>query len=67
MFLFSMTTQARMHKNNPRGKKMKLGWSVLLHPPYLPDLVPTHFYRFWIMGKGFDVKKKTTKKQTMFK
>ncbi|CAK9818965.1 Histone-lysine N-methyltransferase SETMAR [Anthophora quadrimaculata] len=42
-----------------RQKLLQLGWDVLPHPPYSPDLVPSdfHLFRFlqnFLNGKKFD-------------
>ncbi|CAD5228325.1 unnamed protein product [Bursaphelenchus xylophilus] len=42
-----------------RGKLAEMGWEMLDHPPYSPDISPTDFHLFrglehWIRGKKFD-------------
>ena len=38
---------ARTHTARVMQKNLlELGWSVLLHPPYSPDLVPTDYHLF---------------------
>ncbi|KOX75124.1 Histone-lysine N-methyltransferase SETMAR [Melipona quadrifasciata] len=42
-----------------RQKLLELGWDVLSHPPYLPDLAPSDFYLFrslqnFLNGKNFN-------------
>ena len=42
-----------------RQKLLQLGWEVLIHPPYSPDIVPFDFYLFWslqnsLVGKNFN-------------
>jgi len=29
-----------------RQKLMELGWELMLHPPYSPDLAPSDYYLF---------------------
>lgn len=41
-----------------RQKLLELGWDVLPHPPYSPDLAPSDYYLFWslqnsLSGKTF--------------
>jgi hypothetical protein len=31
---------------------VNLGWTVVSHPPYSPDLVPSDFHPFWPMNDG---------------
>ena len=38
---------ARPHKSLVTRKKLlELGWEVILHPPYSPDLAPSDYYLF---------------------
>ena len=42
-----------------RQKLLQLGWEVLIHPPYSPDIAPSGFHRFWSLqnslnGKNFN-------------
>ena len=44
-----------------REKLLELGWEILPHPPYSPDLAPTNFHLFRSLqnslnGKQFDSK-----------
>ena len=41
-----------------RQKPLELGWEVLIHPPYSPDIAPLNFHLFWSLqnslnGKNF--------------
>jgi histone-lysine N-methyltransferase SETMAR len=37
------------HKSlNPRGNR-QIGWTVLHHPPYSPDLAPSDFHLFGLL------------------
>lgn len=46
MLFFLMATQGCVYSKGNTGNISKLGGSFLLHPPYLPDFVPTHYYPF---------------------
>ena len=40
-------------------KLLQLGWEVLTHPPYSPDIAPSDFHLFWslqnsLSGKNFN-------------
>ena len=42
-----------------RQKLLRLGWEVLIHPPYSPDIAPPDFHLFqslqnYLNGKNFD-------------
>ena len=42
-----------------RQKLLRLGWKVMLHPPYSPDLAPSDYYLFrslqeFLNGKTFN-------------
>ena len=42
-----------------RQKLLQLGWEVLVHPQYSPDIEPSDFYLFWslensLTGKDFN-------------
>ena len=38
---------ARPHSSlTTRQKLLELGWDVLLHPPYSPDIAPSDYYLF---------------------
>ena len=42
-----------------RQKLLRLGWEVMLHPPYSPDLAPSDYYLFRFLqnslsGKTFN-------------
>ena len=42
-----------------RQKLLQLGWEVLTHPPYSPDIAPSDFHLFWslqnsLSGKNFN-------------
>ena len=42
-----------------RQKLLTIGWEVMLHPPYSPDLVPSDYYLFrslqnFLNGKTFN-------------
>ena len=40
-----------------RQKMRELGWKVLMHPPYSPDLAPSDYYLFWSLKNSLnDVK-----------
>ena len=46
-----------------RQKLMELGWEVLMHPPYSPDLAPSNYYLFLILqnflsDKKFEIKRR---------
>ncbi|OAD54130.1 Histone-lysine N-methyltransferase SETMAR [Eufriesea mexicana] len=36
-----------------RQKLQELGWEVLMHPPYSPDLVPSGYHLFLSMANNF--------------
>ena len=43
----------------PRQKLLQLGWEVLIHLPYSPDIAPSDFHLFWCLknslnGKNFN-------------
>ena len=39
---------ARLHVSlMTRQKLLQLGWEVLIHPPYSPDIAPSNFHLFW--------------------
>ena len=40
-----------------KEKKLNLDWSVLLHPPYLPDLAPNDFHLFHFQQNALNNKK----------
>ena len=42
-----------------RKKLLQLGWEVLIHPPYSPDIAPSDVHFFWSLqnslnGKNFN-------------
>ena len=42
-----------------RQKLLNIGWNVMLHPPYSPDLAPSDYYLFrslqnYLNGKTFN-------------
>ena len=51
---------ARLHVSlMTRQKLLQLGWEVLIHPPYSPDIAPLDFHLFWSLqnslnGKNFN-------------
>lgn len=51
---------ARPHTANlTKSKLIELGWEVLPHPPYSPDIAPSDFHLFrslkhWLKGKSFE-------------
>ena len=51
---------ARLHVSlMTRQKLLQVGWEVLIHPPYLPDIAPSDFHLFWSLqnslnGKNFN-------------
>ena len=51
---------ARLHVSlMPRQKLLQLGWEVLIHPPYSPDIAPSDFHLFRSLqnslnGKSFN-------------
>ena len=51
---------ARLHVAKlTRSKIHDLGWEILPHPPYSPNLAPSDYYLFWtlnneIEGQHFD-------------
>ena len=40
-----------------RQKLLQLGWEVLIHPPYLPDIAPSDFHLFWSFQNSLNGKK----------
>lgn len=45
---------ARPHTSiSTRQKIQELGWEVLMHPPYSPDLAPSDYHLFLAMGNDF--------------
>jgi len=36
-----------------RQKLRELGWEVLMHPPYSPDLAPSDYHLFLSMANNF--------------
>ena len=40
-----------------RQKLLQLGWEVLIHPPYLPDIALLDFHLFWSLQNSLDGKK----------
>lgn len=44
-----------------RQKLTELGWEVLMHPPYSPDLAPSDYYLFRSLQNFLDGKKFTSK------
>ena len=39
-----------------RQKLLKLGWEVLIHPPYSLDTAPSNFHLFWSLQTSFKEK-----------
>ena len=39
-----------------RQKLSQLGWEILIHPPYSPDIVPSDFYLFRSLQNSFNGK-----------
>ena len=39
-----------------RQKLLRLGWEVMLHPPYNPDLAPSEYYLFRSLQNSLDGK-----------
>ena len=44
-----------------RQKRRKLGWEVLLHPPYSPDLAPSDYHLFLSMANELGSRKLATR------
>ena len=40
-----------------RQKLLELGWEVLIHPMYSPDIVPLDFHLFWSLQNSLNGKK----------
>ena len=50
-----------------RQKLLQLGWEVLIHPPYSPDIAPSDFHLFWFLQNplnGKNVNSLNTVKET---
>ena len=53
------------HQNNARPrvslmtrqKLLQLGWEVLIHPPYSPDIAPSDFHLFWSLQNSLNGEK----------
>ena len=41
----------------PTTEVRELGWEVLMHPPYSPDLVPSDYHLFLSMANAFNGEK----------
>ena len=39
-----------------RQKLLQLGWEVLIHPPYSPDIAPSDFHLFWSLQNSLNGK-----------
>ena len=53
---------ARPHTSLQTRKKLaELGWDILLHPPYSPDIAPSDFYLFRCLQNSISGKKFTDK------
>ena len=39
-----------------RQKLLQLGWEVLIHPPYSPDIASSDFHLFWSLQNSFNGK-----------
>ena len=39
-----------------RQKLLELGWEVLIHPMYSPDIVPLDFHLFWSLQNSLNGK-----------
>ena len=39
-----------------RQKLLQLGWEVLIHPPYSPDIAPLDFHLFWPLQNSVNEK-----------
>ena len=39
-----------------RQKLLQLGWEVLIHPLYSPDIAPSDFHLFWSLQNSFNGK-----------
>jgi len=49
---------ARPHTSIVTHQKLwELGWKVLMHPPYNPDLIPSDYHLFLSMANNFAGKK----------
>ena len=46
-----------------KEKLAKLGWEVLKHPPYSPDLAPSDFYLFLCMSNELNNKQMNFKNE----
>jgi len=44
-----------------RQKLKELGWEVLIHPPYSPNLTPSNYHLFWSLWRKLDFKKSLPK------
>ena len=40
-----------------RQKLLQLGWEVLIHPPYSPDIAPSDFHLFQYLQNSLNVRK----------
>ena len=49
---------ARLHVSlMTREKLLQLGWEVLIHLPYSPDVAPSDFYLFWSLQNSLNGRK----------
>ena len=39
-----------------KQKLLQLGWEVLIHPPYSPDIAPSDFHLFWSLQNSLNGK-----------
>ena len=63
--VYFLHDNARPHiAKSTREKLLELGWTVLSHPPYSPDLAPTDYKLFRSLENYLDKKNSTTNKRS---
>ena len=65
VFRISQQNHIIFHQDNARPhvslmtrqKLLQLGWEVLIHLPYSPDIIPLDFHLFWSLQNSLNEKK----------